>query len=313
MLQLADPSFMRLRILISLSVGTISGFLCWFLLTRLHQGAGDFGWAIRNAQFLLTHKNPYDTPFEQYPMTAAVFGLPFVWIRPELAGGLFYGVSSALLAFGLIRHGYHRLLVFASFPYCAGILTAQWGPLIAAAAFFPLLLPATLAKPQIGLPVILTRANQKGILACVLVLLATLALAPRWPWWWSHQFGHYGHYIPLLVLPGPLLLLALLRYRDSDARFLLLTAIMPQRWFYDGLILWLIPKTPRELIWTAFFSFGAGLWRWYHQPQSYSEVGRWAVIFLYLPMLAVVLLRVRKESLTNVRPDSTTPHDVPSK
>jgi hypothetical protein len=305
---------MRLRILVSIAIGTVSGTLCWFLLMRFHQGAADFGWAIRNAQFLLAHKNPYNTPLEQYPMTAAIFGLPFVWMRPEVAGGLFYGISSALLAFGLTRHGYHRLLVFTSFPYCIGILTAQWGPLIAAAAFFPLLLPATMAKPQIGLPVALTHFSRKGVLACILVLLATLVIMPRWPWWWVHQFGHYGHYIPLLVLPGPLLLLALLRYRDCDARFLFLTAIVPQRWFYDALILWLIPKTPRELIWTAFFSFGAGLWRWYHLPQSYAEVGRWAVIFLYLPMLAVVLLRGRKKNaVIHPEQDSAAPPAVQAK
>ena len=58
---------------------------CWFLLTHFHQGAADFSWAIRAAKYLLAGKNPYDTPLEQYPMTAALFGLPFVWMRPEVA------------------------------------------------------------------------------------------------------------------------------------------------------------------------------------------------------------------------------------
>ncbi len=77
---------------------------------HFHQGAGDFGWAIHAAQRLLAGQNPYDTPLEQYPLTAAFFALPFVALRPEVAGALFYGISSALLAFGLTRHGYHRLL-----------------------------------------------------------------------------------------------------------------------------------------------------------------------------------------------------------
>jgi len=38
-------------------------------------------------------------------------------------------------------------------------------------------------------------------------------------------------------------------------------------------------------------SWGAGIWRWYHIPHSFTEVGRWTVLFIYLPMLAVVLLR----------------------
>src|ERR1700674_4572112 len=69
----------RLRILVSTAIGIASGTFCWFLLTHFHQGAADFSWAIRAAKYLLAGKNPYDTPLEQYPMTAALFGLPFVW------------------------------------------------------------------------------------------------------------------------------------------------------------------------------------------------------------------------------------------
>jgi hypothetical protein len=148
-----------------------------------------------------------------------------------------------------------------------------------------------MAKPQIGLPVFLTHASRRGIVACVAVLAASLLVLARWPILWAGHFAGYDRFIPLFVLPGPLLLLALLRYRDRDALFLLLMAVMPQRWFYDAFVLWLIPKTRREIIYTAFFSWGAGIWRWYHFPYSYNEVGRWTVDFMYLPMLAIVLAR----------------------
>ncbi len=229
-----------------------------------------------------------------YPLTCALFGLPFVWMQPEVAGGVFYGVSSALMAFGLSRHGYHRLLVFMAYPYWAGFLVAQWPPLILASAFFPLLLPATMAKPQLGLPVFLTNLSKRGFAACILVLVVSLALVPQWPRLWVGHFHNYARFIPLLVLPGPLVLLALWRYRDRDVHLLLLMALMPQRWFYDMLILWLIPKSRREIVWTAFISWGAGLWRWYHIPHSFTEVGRVAVLTMYLPMLVVVLARGRK-------------------
>lgn len=260
-------------------------------MVHFQQGAADFGWAVRAARYLVDHKNPYDTPLEQYPLTAALFGLPFVRLSPEVAAGMFYGISSGLLAFGLTRHGYHRLLVFLAYPYWAGILTVQWSPLIAASAFFPFLLPATLAKPQIGLPVALTHLSRRGVVACAILALASLVVMPRWPLLWIGQLGYYQHFIPLLVLPGPLLVLALVRYRDRDAWLVLLASIVPQRWFFDAFILWLIPKTRREIIWTVFFSYGAGIWRWYHIPHSYNQVGRWAVLCIYLPMLAVVLLR----------------------
>lgn len=282
---------MRWRIALSAAIGIGSGAFCWYLMKHLHQDAADFRWALHLVNRLLARQNPYDTPLEQYPLTAGLFALPFVRLQPELAAGIFWGISSSLLAFGLTRHGYTRLLIFLAYPYWAGIITVQWSPIIAASAFFPLLLPVTMAKPQIGLPVFLTRLSLKGLLACVVVALLSLVVMPNWPWLWLRQTGNYEHFIPMLVLPGPLLLLALLRYRERDAWLLLLAAIMPQRWFFDSFILWLIPQSRRQIIWTVFFSWGAGLWRWYHVPHNFTEVGRWTVIFLYVPMLAVILFR----------------------
>ena len=289
--RLSLSSTMRLRLVVAAAIGLASGTLCWFLLLHFHQGAADFGWALRSAQYLLAGKNPYDTPFEQYPLTAAIFALPFSWLRPEIAAGSFYGISSALLAFLLIRHGYHRLLVFLAYPYWAGLLAVQWAPLILASAFLPLLLPVTLVKPQVGLPIALTHLSRRGLIACFSLLLFTLLIMPHWPWLWIRQLQNYQHFVPLLVLPGPMLALALIRYRQREAWVLFLSALMPQRWFFDSFILWLIPKSRRELLWTAFFSWGAGIWRWYHIPNSFSQVGRWAVVFIYLPMLGVLLLR----------------------
>jgi hypothetical protein len=282
---------MRWRIAVSAAIGFASGAFCWFLMKHFHQDAADFRWALHLADRLLARQNPYDTPLEQYPLTAGLFALPFLRLPLELAAGIFWGISSALLAFGLTRHGYTRLLIFLAYPYWAGILAVQWSPIIAASAFFPLLLPVSMAKPQVGLPVFLTRLSRRGIVACAAVGLVSLAVMPTWPLLWWKQAGHYEHFFPLLVLPGPLLLLALLRYRDRDALLLLSSALMPQRWFFDSFILWLIPRSRREILWTVFFSWGAGIWRWYHIPHSFTQVGRWTVIWLYLPMLAVMLWR----------------------
>ena len=282
---------MKLRMVVSVVVGLASGVFCWFLMMHTHQHAADFHWALDLAQKLLAQQNPYDTPLQQYPLTAALLALPLVRLQPEIAAGLFYGLSSTLLAFGLTRHSYRGLMIFLAYPYWAGMLTVQWAPIIAASAFFPILLPATMAKPQVGLPVFLTRASRRGIVACFLVGALSLAVMPKWPLLWIAQLKHYEHFVPLLILPGPLLLLGLLRYRNRDAILLLLAACMPQRWFFDSFILWLIPKSRREILSTVVFSWGAGLWRWYHFPHSFNEVGRWVVIFLYLPMLAVILLR----------------------
>jgi len=281
----------RGRIAVSALIGLLTGYFCFFLLTRLRQDAGDFRWAIHLAQRFLAGQNPYDTPLEQYPFTAALYALPFVGLRPELAAAIFYGLSSTLLALGLTREGYHRLFVFLAYPYWIGLLTAQWSTVIFASAFFPILLPLTMAKPQVGLPIFLTRLNRRGLLACLLVGVASLVLLPRWPQLWLGQTGYYQHFFAILVLPGPIVVLALLRHRDRDAWLLLITSLMPQRWFFDSFILWLIPKSRREILATVFFSWCAGAFRWYHQPSSFTQVGRWIVLSTYLPMLAIVLLR----------------------
>src|SRR5437660_11424673 len=152
MLQLMRTTPVRLRILISTVIGVASAVFCWFLLRRLHQGAADFTWAIRAAQHLLAGKNPYDTPLEQYPLTAALFGLPLVLLRPEVAAALFYGISSALLSAGPTPQGRTRSLLLHAYPYCAGMLAAQWAPLLRSSPFFAFLRAGIVLKPRRGPP-----------------------------------------------------------------------------------------------------------------------------------------------------------------
>lgn len=286
---------MRSRIAISGLIGLLAALLCFFVMTKFHQGAADFGWSIHLAQKFLAGQNPYDTTLEQYPFPAALFGMPFVRVRPEIAAGIFWGLSSFLLALGLTRRGYQRLFVFLAYPYWLGLLTAQWSSVIMASAFFPWLLPVTMAKPQVGLPVFLTRLSRRGVVACLILGLISLALLPRWPRLWLGQTGYYQHFFAILIVPGPLVLLALVRYRDRDAWLLVLTSLMPQRWFFDSFILWLIPKSRRSILFTVALSWCAGIWRAYHPPTSFLQVGRWIVLSTYLPMLAIVLFRRREE------------------
>lgn len=282
---------LRARAVIAGVMGCAAGLYCWLLLSHLRLGAADFQWAIAAARSIVKGQNPYGLSAEFYPVPAALFGLPFLAVRQEIAGAIFYGASTGLLAFGLTRSGYNRLLIFLAFPYWAGLVTAQWAPLLMSAAFFPLAMMAVLAKPQIGIPLFLTYPSKKGAMTCIALFALSVAIMPRWLRDWALKIRHFGDFYPILIFPGPLLLLALLRFRDKDARLLLITAFMPQRWFYDAFILWLVPKSRREILFTVAVSWGAGVWRWYHQPHSLHEIGLWTVLFLYLPMLAVVLAR----------------------
>jgi hypothetical protein len=285
---------MKKRIGVSSVIAIASGTLCWYLLSHLQLGGADFNWAFQAANNLLVKRDPYaSTPSGAvpYPLFAALVALPFVWMSRAAAAGAFFGLSSGLLALGLTRQGYTGLLVFFAYPYWAALITAQWSPLIMASALFSFLLPLAMTKPQIGLPVGLTHLSRRGLMACLAAAGISFLIMPAWMVRWLPQLRGYQHFFPLAVLPGPLLLLALLRHRERSARLLLLTAAMPQRWFYDAFILWLIPKSRREIVWTVAASWVVGVWRWYHMPRSFTQVGRWTVLFIYLPMLVVVLSR----------------------
>ena len=280
------------------AIGVVSGTLCWAFLHRFQLGGADFNWAHRAARALLSGENPYaNTPAGTipYPLTAGIVALPFSAFPPELAGALFFGIGSGLLAFGLIRQSPERLLIFLAYPYWAALMTAQWAPLVMSAGLFPLAFAFCVAKPQIGAPIGLTHLSRKGLIAGAALLVASFVLRPRWPLEWIPQLHGYQHFVPLLVVPGPLLALALWRWRDRDAWLLFLSSILPQRWFYDSFILWLIPKTRRSILGTVACSWAVGLWRWYHLPHSMQQVGRWSVLGFYVPMLVVVLLRARHD------------------
>lgn len=280
-------------------IGVVSGSLCWAFLHRFQLGGADFNWAHRAARALLSGENPYaNTPAGTipYPLPAAIAALPFARFPPEIAGALFFGISSGLLALGLVRQDPERLLIFLAYPYWAALMASQWTPLIMCAAFFPLAFAFCITKPQTGAPVALTHVSRTGLIAAAALLLACFVLRPRWPLEWIPQLHGYQHFVPLLILPGPLLGLALWRWRDRDALLLFLCCVVPQRWFYDSFLLWLIPKTRRSILATVACSWVVGLWRWYHIPHTIRQVGLWCVLGFYVPMLLVILIRARRDS-----------------
>jgi hypothetical protein len=279
---------------VAAAIGVLSSLMCWAFLTRFQLGGADFNWAHRAARALLAGTDPYaNTPSGTipYPLPAALVALPFAHFPPAVAGALFFGMSSGLLAFGLIRQSPERLLIFLAYPYWATLMTAQWTPLVMCSAFFPLAFVFCIVKPQIGIPVAFTNLSRNGLLASAGLLFASVLVYPCWPLEWFAQLHGYQHFVPFLIIPGPLLALALWRWRDPDAVLLLIACVLPQRWFYDPFLLWLIPKTRRSILATVACSWVVGLWRWYHVPRTMHQVGLWCVLGFYIPMLAVILYR----------------------
>ena len=117
------------RVRISIEIGIVSGVLCWL---GHRGGAGDFAWAFHAANDLLAGRDPYNRPFGReaipYPLPAAMLAVPFSLLPLEVAGALFFGLSSAVLAYALSKDGNKPLLVFLSYPFFAAIQSTQWTP-----------------------------------------------------------------------------------------------------------------------------------------------------------------------------------------
>jgi len=106
--------------------------------------------------------------------------------------------------------------------------------------------------------------------------------------------GNYG--IPLASMGGPLLLVALLRWRRPDARLLLVLACVPQSFlFYDQLPLWLIPRTRLQSATLSLLSLVGLLLANQSLPANATTAqvsqNYWPMILAtcYLPALAMIM------------------------
>ena len=261
-------------------VGFVFGLLCFVILRAHHNAnpvvtAGDFKRPLHDARDLLAGRDmyrhtpgPYAIP---YPVPAALVAMPLAWLPDVVAGSVFMGLSVMLLAFGILRSGQEwRLAMLLSWSFVYALLWVQWTPLICALWYLPALAAMMLVKPNIALPVLLAgafrpalfdmRAHRplperlragawKWLVPPAVLLVASLIWYPAWPWVWRSQLGAYqGILPPLFSWPlGPLVLVALVEWRDRRAWLLVLLALMPQRMVYDQLPIMLVAGTRREL------------------------------------------------------------------
>jgi hypothetical protein len=274
------------RIALSVLIGAVA------LLVSLTYRSNDMGMGdipVCHARALLQGEDPYACPHETVyrvwptnPLTTIMLITPFASLSDEAAASAFMAIGTGVMVFGLLGRGYWPLLTLLSPAYWIAFRTAQWSPLLLGVALLPGLLPLALAKPQVGLPIILMNLTWRRAVACGVFVLASFALIPDWPWRWLPQTTTYDGFIPLLTLPGPLILIALLRWRQQSARWLLLLAAVPQRALHDQLLLWIIPRSPREsLLLTICAWLGAPFW--YPNPPAAL-----VVTLLYIPSLLIV-------------------------
>lgn len=304
-------SDLKSRLAASVLIGTGAGILS--ALSRRFfislPGGGDFSLALVSAKELILGHNPYPPSIHAipYPLPASIVSIPLAPLSGAVAGGIFFGLSSFLLAFGLSRTGWIKLWLFASFPFTAAMVCTQWSPLAVAAVFFPWIGIAAF-KPQLGISSAIASRDWRSVLVPALLLFLSLAIRPTWITEWLGLARGYPWFVPLALSPGWLLVILLPLVKRRDTQILLAAAISPQRWFYDPLILWLIPESEKEYLLANCMSWiGAVVWFLFMPEVAYSTVWLLMVCTLYCPMLLIVIRRQFAHQHTKVCETSPPP------
>ena len=305
----------------------MAGVLAYAFLAR-PEGGGDFFFVWKSVRTLLAGHNPYhiaplgpENPAGdplQYPLPALLIVAPFAWLPLPLAGALFLGTSSALLAFGVLLEGYSRLPIFMGAPFLMAVSLGQWSPLITAAALQANLGFAFAAKPNLGVPAWLYRPNRRAIVSALLIVLISFVVLPSWPIDWYHNVSTRPEkFFPLRTVAGPVLLLAAIRWRRPESRLFLAMVCVPQAlFFYDQLILGLIPRTFRQSLIFALASF-ALLLTWFYRLGPGDYYVQKAIPYataLYFVALAILLLPdqrpARREAFNSAVSESSPDSDA---
>jgi hypothetical protein len=272
--------------------------------TQVWRGAnalerGEDPWAplaTRGLQYPYGDRNAYPLPallvarlFNHLPLPDIAF-----WVS---ALGIFLG------GLALTRRNLWHIWVYLSWQMIGLARLLQWAGFMTAAARWDWAVPLVLCKPNLGLAVLAYRPTPRRLAIVAVLGVATLAFDPTWISRWREATAGMSYYVPPVSIwkaGGPLLLLAALRWRLPEGRFLLTMSLVPHNLlFYDQFLLFLVCKKGRETLalvalgWIAS-KLAAFLWPspGDHETPEIQALYRIPVVALvYLPALLMVLLR----------------------
>jgi hypothetical protein len=242
-----------------------------------------------------------------YPFSAVLVIAPLAVAPHWLAEGLFIAVSTALLAWGVTREALisPRLLMFVSPPLLHAIAFVQWSPLLTGAALVPWAGFLLVCKPTIGLALFAGFPRWRTVVGGTALIVLSVMLWPGWIREWRQALSEAPNAIaPVTLWGGPLILLALLKWRRPESRLLAVLACVPHTTLmYEALPLFLVPRTWTEgwILWGGTFLalVGHASGGPYQSQLSWVRAaGMWLVVCAYLPCLVMILRR------PNVAPDS---------
>jgi hypothetical protein len=247
-------------------------------------------------------------------MTAAVVAMPFALLPIAWARVAFFATGAGLFAWTLGALP-HRRLAFFSGSFVDAFALAQWDPFITGSIELPAFLAGAIlsAKPTVGLALGIayllpfTRRTVAALAGAATTFALSVALRPSWPLEFLAAARHAPHIMaPVTLLPlGPLVLLALIKWRRSEARLLACLALVPQTIVpYATVPLFLVPRSRKEtmiLVLLADALYGIWvIWRSmsplpHMDPVSLAArvtvSGNLILALLYLPCVVMVLRR----------------------
>ena len=289
-----------------LAAGFISGFVCWLAYRLPPASTSDFELVWVGARALLSGADPYavvpttGTHYPlYYPLTAIVVGVPFAAVPFPIARVLWAALSGAAFAWAAFRYGRGLPAALLSANFLNAVIQGQWSPLLIAAAVLPAFSWVLAAKPSIGGALYAAFPSRRAVIGGLALLAITFAVFPTWPLRWADSLRISIHMSPIRFPGGVILLLALIRWRQPEARLLAALACVPQIiGLYDTLPLFMIPRSRWQgyalagLSYVAAFGQVAAVPRHPGMPLETMLAARWPFIFfcLYLPALVMVLL-----------------------
>jgi len=240
-----------------------------------------------------------------YPLPAVLLLLPLAPLSFEVARAVWAGVGVAVFMAAALRYrrGLPQALLSASL--LNAVAQGQWSPLLVAAAVLPWFGFAWIAKPTVGAALFAGYPTRAAVWGAGAMVAVSLLAWPSWPGEWLDAVRHADHLRPLVSRPGGgLLLLALLRWKEPEARLLAALACVPQTAsLYESLPLFLIPREKSEGYLLAALSYLPALVPALLQPGATSaplesEIEAswpWLFLSLYLPALLMVLRKRRSK------------------
>ncbi len=238
-----------------------------------------------------------------YPLPALLFIVPFTALPLDLFRPVFFGVSSAWLAFAVTRRGYWGLAIFASATFLGAVASGAWEPLLVAAALTPGAAALYVAKPNVGLALASAlparRATLIGVGVAAALCVISVIVRPGWISDWRHALASGTHFAGPLRRPGGIIALAALaKWRRAEARLVLTLAAVPQTLMVQAALpLLLVARSRIEIVLLALLSFVPYLVQLHAARQNVpfqiltERTGTWIALCLYVPCVIMLLRR----------------------